>query len=56
VATDDPFLPPAFLQAAIVDKISGATMRHIAGPGHYPTVERPADTGEVVSTFLNAST
>ncbi len=56
VATDDPFLPPAFLQAAIVDKIGGATMHHIAGPGHYPTVERPAETGEVVSTFLRAST
>jgi non-heme chloroperoxidase len=55
IATDDPFLPVAFLQAAIVDKISAAKLHHLAGPGHYPTVERPAETGEVVRTFITAS-
>lgn len=55
VATDDPFLPPAFLRTAVVEKIAGATLHHIAGPGHYPTVERPAETAGVVSAFLTAS-
>jgi len=56
IATDDPFLPPEFLQAAVVGPIAGAKLHHLAGPGHYPVVERAADTGGVVSTFLSAAT
>jgi pimeloyl-ACP methyl ester carboxylesterase len=55
LSTDDPFLPPDFLQAAIVDKIAGATRHHLGGPGHYPTVERPSETAGVVSTFITAA-
>jgi pimeloyl-ACP methyl ester carboxylesterase len=52
IATDDPFLPPAFLQAAVVDKIAGAKLHVLAGPGHYPVVERPAELKAVVEGFL----
>jgi len=55
LATDDPFLPPDFLRAAIVDKIADAKLQHLGGPGHYPTVERPSETGGVVSSFIAAS-
>jgi non-heme chloroperoxidase len=55
VATDDPFLPPEFLRAAIVDKIAGAELHVLAGPGHYPVVERPGETGGVVSTFITSA-
>jgi non-heme chloroperoxidase len=52
IATNDPFLPPEFLRNTIVDKIAGAKFHLLAGPGHYPVVERPAELGGVVSTFL----
>lgn len=53
VATDDPFLPPDFLRAAVVDKIAGATLHTLAGPGHYPNVERPAELARVVERFVS---
>jgi len=52
VATDDPFLPPDFLRAAVVDPISGARMAVIPGPGHYVQVERPVETAAVLEAFL----
>lgn len=52
IATDDPFLPPDFLRAAIVDKIAGATLHTLPGPGHYPNVERPAELARVVERFV----
>jgi pimeloyl-ACP methyl ester carboxylesterase len=52
VATDDPFLPPAFLMEAVVAPIPRARLVHLPGPGHYPQVERPRETGAVVSAFL----
>jgi pimeloyl-ACP methyl ester carboxylesterase len=55
IATDDPFLPPELLRDAIVDKIAGARFHLLAGPGHYPVVERPAELGGVVSAFLTAA-
>ena len=52
VATDDPVLPPSFLQSAIVDTIPGATLAHVPGPGHYPQVEAPAALAAVINAFL----
>lgn len=52
VATDDPFLPPAFLEQAVVSLIRGARLTHLPGPGHYPQVERPKDTAGIVQSFL----
>lgn len=52
VATDDPFMPPAFLRETIADKIAGARLAVIPGAGHYPQVERPAETAAVLSAFL----
>lgn len=52
VATDDPFLPPAFLRASVVDLIPGARLVHLPGPGHYPQCERPAETAAIVGAFL----
>ena len=55
VATDDPFLPPAFLRQAVVQPIRGARMTHLPGPGHYPQVERPHETAALVGAFLAGS-
>lgn len=52
VATDDPFLPPAFLEQAVVSKIAGARLATLRGPGHYPQVERPDALAELVRAFL----
>lgn len=48
IATDDPFLPPAFLQQTIVDHLPNAHLVHLQGPGHYPQVEMPADTAALL--------
>ncbi|AEI63499.1 alpha/beta fold family hydrolase [Corallococcus macrosporus] len=55
VATDDAFLPAAFLREAVVSKIRGARLAYLPGPGHYPQVERPAETAALVSAFLAGS-
>jgi non-heme chloroperoxidase len=52
VATDDPFLPPAFLRQAVVNLIKGARLAYLPGPGHYPAVERPAETAALLTSFL----
>ena len=52
VATDDPFLPPDFLRAAVVDPIAGARLAHLPGPGHYVQVERPVETAAILEAFL----
>ncbi len=52
VATDDPFLPPAFLREKVVNHIQGARLAYVPGPGHYPQVERPVETAAVLSAFL----
>ena len=44
MATDDPFLPPQLLADAVMARLSQASLVHLAGPGHYPQVERPAAT------------
>lgn len=53
LGTDDPFLPPAFLEEAVVAKIAGAKLALLKGPGHYPTVERPAETAALLTAFWN---
>jgi pimeloyl-ACP methyl ester carboxylesterase len=52
VATDDPFLPPAFLEQAVVSLIRGARLAHLPGPGHYPQVERPKETAAIIQAFV----
>ena len=52
VATDDPFLPPAFLREAVVGRIGGARLAVIHGAGHYVQVERPDETAAVIEAFL----
>jgi non-heme chloroperoxidase len=54
IATDDPFLPPAFLRAEIVSKIEGARLAVLPGPGHYLNVERPRETVALLEAFLAA--
>ncbi|RKG92687.1 alpha/beta fold hydrolase [Corallococcus terminator] len=55
VATDDPFLPPVFLKQAVVALIQNARLTHLPGPGHYPQVERPAETAALLGSFLAGS-
>ena len=52
VATDDPFLPPAFLRQAEVSLIRGARLAVLPGPGHYVQVERPRETAALLEAFL----
>lgn len=53
IGTDDPFLPPEFLDAAVVQPIKGATFHHIPGPGHYPHVEATEATAKIIADFLS---
>ncbi len=52
VASDDPFLPPDFLQAAVVDPIAKASLVHLPGAGHYLPTERPAETAAIIQSFI----
>jgi non-heme chloroperoxidase len=54
VATDDPFLPAAFLQQAVTDRIARASLVHLPGAGHYPVVERPCETAALLLAFRAA--
>lgn len=53
VGTDDPFLPPEFLDAAVVQPIANASFEHIPGPGHYPQLEAPELTVATLLAFLS---
>jgi pimeloyl-ACP methyl ester carboxylesterase len=55
VATDDAFLPPAFLRDAVVKPIRRARLAYLPGPGHYPQVERPVELAALLSAFLAGS-
>ncbi len=55
LATDDPFLPPALLAEAVAARIPGALLEHLPGPGHYPQVERPAPTAELLAALWGRS-
>jgi len=52
IATDDPFLPADFLRQAVVAPIAKARLATISGPGHYPQVERSAETAGVIDGFF----
>lgn len=52
IATDDPFLPAAFLQTAVVDRLSNARLVNLPGPGHYPQIEMPRKTAELLRNLL----
>ena len=52
VATSDPFLPPALLQEAIVDRIDQAKLHVAEGPGHYPMWEAPKQTSELLASLI----
>ena len=52
IATDDPFLGPEFLQAAVVDPIGDATLHHLSGPGHYPMWEDRSGTRSLLVSLL----
>lgn len=52
LATDDAFLPPAFLREKVVSLIRGARLAYLPGPGHYPQVERSAETAALLTAFL----
>ncbi|MFK7985571.1 MAG: alpha/beta fold hydrolase [Sandaracinaceae bacterium] len=52
VATDDPFLQPAFLEEHVTQAIARGRQVVLEGPGHYPLVERPAETAAVIDAFL----
>ncbi|WP_164011005.1 alpha/beta fold hydrolase [Pyxidicoccus trucidator] len=55
LATDDAFLPPAFLRDAVVNPIRRARLAYLPGPGHYPQVERPVELAAVLTAFLSGS-
>lgn len=55
VASDDPFLPQEFLQAAVADPIPNAEIAHIPGAGHYIQVERTDETVELLSSFFKSA-
>jgi pimeloyl-ACP methyl ester carboxylesterase len=55
LATDDPFLPPAFLQDAVVSKLSRARLAVLPGAGHYPQCERPAETAAIIEAFVTGA-
>lgn len=52
VATDDPFLPPPFLEQTVVSKIAGARLEVVKGPGHYPQIERPDALASALRSFF----
>ncbi|TNE85133.1 MAG: alpha/beta hydrolase [Deltaproteobacteria bacterium] len=53
IATSDPFLPPAFLDQAVVQPIAGAQLHTLEGPDHYPMWEAPEATRTLVLAILD---
>lgn len=54
VATDDPFLPPALLEEAVVSRVKNARIEILRGPGHYPQIERRDETAAILERFWAA--
>lgn len=52
IATDDPFLPAAFLGPAVVERLPNARLVELSGPGHYPQVEKARETAELLRGLL----
>lgn len=51
IATDDPFLPAAFLDQAVASRLPDARLVHLAGPGHYPQAEAPRETADLLRSL-----
>lgn len=51
VGSEDRLTPPE-LARAMADAIPGATLVEVAGAGHLPTLERPAETTAAIQAFL----
>jgi len=51
LATDDPFLPQAFLRQEVVSKVARGALAYLPGPGHYPQTERPRETAAMLIAF-----
>ncbi|MFW5967906.1 MAG: alpha/beta fold hydrolase [Persicimonas sp.] len=51
VGSDDPFLPPDFLNQAVVEPIAKARFERVEGAGHYVQIERAAETAALLETF-----
>jgi len=49
---DNDYFIPSFFSKMIADNIPGARYREISGGGHIPMIERPAETTEMVLSFL----
>ena len=55
LATEDPFLPPDFLNASVVSKLARGRMAVLKGAGHYPQCEKPEETAALIEAFLAAT-
>ena len=49
----DPFVTPELLHSVIRPRFPGATVSFVVDAGHWPHVERPDATAEIVTTFLS---
>lgn len=52
LATDDPYFTRQLLTEQVQARIPGARLVHLAGPGHFPHLERTGETAEIVMEFL----
>lgn len=50
----DGFVTPELLDTVIAPRFPQATVRVVAGPGHWPHVEQPAETAAILTEFLAA--
>ncbi|RAL20190.1 alpha/beta hydrolase [Lujinxingia litoralis] len=53
LVSDDPFMNPALLQAAIGDLIDDSVVEYFPGSGHYLLVEDPASTAAHIDAFIS---
>lgn len=53
LATDDPYFTRELLAGEVQARIRGARLVHVPGAGHFPLLERPAQTAAVVMEFLH---
>lgn len=56
VATDDPFLPPAFLHEKVVAKVPFGRLVYLPGAGHSPHAELPRETAAILQAFWAGAT
>ncbi|WP_164856317.1 alpha/beta fold hydrolase [Lujinxingia sediminis] len=53
LVSDDPFMNPALLQAAVGDLIEDSVVEYFPGSGHYLQVEDPASTAAHIDSFIS---